>query len=170
MQKENYLRRERIADFSILKFLVCVLGTMVAAYVSNYLSKIRIGYNFITPTWTPDESLIMLGWALCAVLTGWSLYLVVQRRCPTKTEKNCKLLYVSLWIVNAVLAFAWPIILLTMTKIAVSFVLIAVLDGVVTALFISALRLRATSAILLLPYLSAILIATYFNLQVIMLN
>jgi len=170
MQKENYLRQERIADFSILKFLLCVLGTLAAAFVSSYLSKIRAGYAFIAPSWTPDENVIMLGWALCAVLTGWSLYLVVQRRCPTKTEHNCKLLFVSLWVIHAGLAFAWPIILLTTSKIAVAFVWIAVLDGIVTALFVSALRLRGLSAILLLPYLATLLVATYFNLQLIMLN
>jgi len=169
MQKELYYQQS-IKKFSVLKLLACLIGTLFLAYVSSFLSKILVGYAIIVPHWTPNENTVMLGWGVLALLAGLSLYLALQKECKTKTEMRLRFLYVCLWTIQAIVAFVWPITLLSYNKLIFSFIWIAVLDGIVVSLIISAFRLRAISGFVLIPYLAAILFATYFNVLLIILN
>ncbi len=170
MQRDLYYHKDGTRDFSLWKLLACVLGAILFAYISSTISKINLGYGIIVPDWTPDLDITVIVWSALAAISGWSLYLALQRYCPTKAERRVRLLYVSLWVLQAVMAFFWPIGLLVNNRLTFSFVWIAVLDGVVTSLIITAWRLRASSGIVLIPYLAALLLSTYFNLSVIMLN
>lgn len=170
MQKELYYQKDKIKSFSLLKLLITVMGTLIAGILSAAISGVYRGFEIAVPEWTPDIKINLAAWAINAVLMGVSLYLALQHRSYSSGAKRCKIIYLSLWALQTAFAFCWPIALFLFKLPTFAFIWLALLDGLVAALIVTAFKLRASSALILLPYFASLVFTTWFNISVLLLN
>lgn len=172
MQNELTYKRSvsEVKDFSLLKFICCVIGSELTGFLSGLAAMAFDGYDMNLAPFTPSMPVMVVIWAVMYLLMGWSLYLALQHNDFSPSAKRCKTLYIWLWATQMVFNFMWPIIIFRWQLYTFGFVWLAILDALVTALVVTAFKLRPAAALLLLPYLLWLLGATYSNIMLIILN
>lgn len=144
--------------------------TLTVAVLGNFFTSagIKSGWygSIVTPSWTPEGSLIGLVWTVIFILTTISALIVWNKHADYKDFSYI----IGLLIINAFLNFSWSFLFFTS-----HFIGVAIIDAVLIATSVAALIYliwprSKIAATLLIPYFLWANFATYLNYAIWILN
>ena len=154
---------------SLVLAAVCILAPLVSGTVAGFftIAGVQGWYTTLNKPWfTPPDYVFGPVWTVLYLLMGISLYLVVFRGTETKSGKTGIVLFVAQLGVNLL----WSALFFGLHSPRAGLACIFVLIALIVATIISFSRSSRPAALLLLPYLAWVLIATALNAGVVLLN
>jgi benzodiazapine receptor len=160
---------ERINLRSAALAAACILVPLVSGAAVGILTMSGVNEWYTTlnkPWFTPPNYVFGPVWTVLYILMGISLYLVVIQGWENKTVKTGIVLFAAQLGVNLL----WSIIFFGLHSPLAGLACILILLALIVATIISFSRLSKPAAVLLLPYLAWVCIATALNAGVFLLN
>jgi len=160
---------DRITLRSAALAAACILLPLVSGAAVGILTMSGVNEWYTTlnkPWFTPPNYVFGPVWTILYILMGISLYLVISQGWENETVKTGFVLFAAQLGVNLL----WSIIFFGLHSPLASLVCILVLLALIVATIISFSRLSKPAAVLLLPYLAWVCIATALNAGVVFLN
>jgi benzodiazapine receptor len=160
---------ERITLRSAALAAACILVPLVSGAAVGILTMSGVNEWYTTlnkPWFTPPNYVFGPVWTVLYILMGISLYLVVIQGWENKTVKTGIVLFAAQLGVNLL----WSIIFFGLHSPLAGLACILILLALIVATIISFSRLSKPAAVLLLPYLAWVCIATALNAGVFLLN
>jgi benzodiazapine receptor len=160
---------ERITLRSVALMLVCILIPLVSGAVVGILtmSGVTDWYSTLNKPWfTPPDYVFGPVWTVLYILMGISLYLVIVQGWENETVKTGIVLFAAQLGVNLL----WSQIFFGLHSPLAALACIVVLLALLVATIITFSRVSKPAAVLLVPYLAWVCIATALNAGVILLN
>jgi tryptophan-rich sensory protein len=160
---------DRITLRSAALAAACILVPLVSGAAVGILTMSGVNEWYTTlnkPWFTPPNYVFGPVWTILYILMGISLYLVISQGWENETVKTGFVLFAAQLGVNLL----WSIIFFGLHSPLASLVCILVLLALIVATIISFSRLSKPAAVLLLPYLAWVCIATALNAGVVFLN
>ena len=143
-----------------IKNLLYIFGPLLLGGLVGLLTKNSMEYNtLIKPPFSPPNSTFPIVWSILYLLIGISYYLFRK-----DNERS------NLYILNLVFNFTWPFFLFTFKWYFFSLLWILILDISLVFLIKDFYNKKRISAYLLIPYLVWLIIATYLNIGIFILN
>jgi tryptophan-rich sensory protein len=152
----------------ILLFIYSILISFSAGIIGSFftISQVDSWYStLIKPEFSPPNWVFAPVWNILYFLMGISLFLVLISKRSRDRSLGIKLFYAQL-ILNAL----WSIVFFGMENIALGFIVILVLWGMIFMTIKTFLKINTTAGSLLLPYIVWVTIATLLNLGIVILN
>ncbi len=149
--------------------VTCILGPLVAGTVVGLLTMggVLTWYATLNKPWfTPPNYVFGPVWTVLYILMGISLYLVISQGWEKKPVKTGVLLFGLQLVVNLVWSFLFFGMQLPLAGLADIFLLLVLIVATIVAFH----RVSKPAAILLVPYLAWVCIATALNAGVVLLN
>jgi translocator protein len=159
----------RITLRSVALALVCILIPVVSGALVGILtmSGVTDWYSTLNKPWfTPPDYVFGPVWTVLYILMGISLYLVISQGWENETVKTGVILFAAQLVVNLL----WSLIFFGLHSPLAALACIVVLLGLIVAAIITFSRLSKPAAVLLVPYLAWVCIATALNAGVVLLN
>jgi tryptophan-rich sensory protein len=159
----------RISHRSIVLAVVCILVPLVSGAVVGILtmSGVTGWYTELNKPWfTPPNYVFGPVWTVLYILMGISLYLVIIQGWENETVKTGIVLFVAQLGANLL----WSLLFFGLHSPLASLACILVLLALIVATIITFSRLSQPAAVLLVPYLAWVCIATALNAGVVFLN
>ena len=147
----------------------CILGPLVAGTVVGFLTMGGILTWYVTlnkPWFTPPDYVFGPVWTVLYILMGISLYLVISHGWENKTVKTGVILFSLQLAANLV----WSLLFFGMQSPIAGLADIFLLLVLIIATIVTFHRVSKPAAILLVPYLAWVCIATALNAGVVLLN
>jgi tryptophan-rich sensory protein len=142
--------------------LICGAG---AGLLTN--ASIPTWYTTLNKPWfTPPAYAFGPVWTVLYILMGISLYLVVSRGWEKRPVKNGTLLFVLQLGVNV----AWSFLFFGLQSPLAGLACIVLLLALIIATIVAFYRVSKSAAVLLIPYLAWVCIATALNAGIVLLN
>ena len=116
------------------------------------------------PPLSPPSWLFPIVWSILYILMGISSYLVSQK--GTQFPKRA----LTIYIIQLVMNFIWPILFFTFPAYLLSFIWLAVLLAMVIVMAVIFCRINKTAGLLQIPYIIWSIFALYLNIGVYLLN
>lgn len=116
------------------------------------------------PPLSPPSWLFPIVWSILYILMGISSYLVSQK--GTQFPKRA----LTIYIIQLVMNFIWPILFFTFHAYLLSFIWLAVLLAMVIVMAVIFCRINKTAGLLQIPYIIWSIFALYLNIGVYLLN
>ena len=160
---------DRITLRSIALAAVCILIPLVSGAVIGVLtmSGVTDWYTTLNKPWfTPPGYVFGPAWTVLYILMGISLYLVVIQGWENETVKTGIILFAAQLGVNLL----WSVIFFGLHSPLGGLACIVILLALIVATIITFYRLSKPAAVLLVPYLAWVCIATALNAGVVLLN
>ncbi len=118
------------------------------------------------PSWTPGGSTIGIIWIIIFILATKSALIVWSKR----TNDNCECFALSIFLFNAALNLSWSYIFFLLHLTGVALIVSMLLEITVTMLMIIVWSKSKIGALLLAPYFLWVMVATYLNYMIWMMN
>jgi tryptophan-rich sensory protein len=148
---------------------ICIAIPLLAGVAGSFatISSIPTWYaGLIKPPLTPPAWVFGPVWTTLYILMGISLYLVVREGTENKPVRQGMVVFSAQLIVNIL----WSIVFFGLHSPILGIVMILVLIALILATIYYFYRVSRTAAILLLPYIAWVCIATYLNAMIVVLN
>jgi len=148
---------------------ICVAIPLLAGVVGSFatISSIPTWYaGLIKPPLTPPNWVFGPVWTTLFILMGIALYLVVREGTGKKPVRQGMVVFSAQLTVNVL----WSIGFFGLHSPILGLILILVLIALIIATIYYFYRVSRTSAVLLVPYLAWVCIATYLNAMIVVLN
>ena len=143
-----------------IKNLLYIFGPLLLGGLVGLLTKNSMEYNIlIKPPFSPPAITFPIVWSILYLLIGISYYLF------RKDNER-----INLYILNLVFNFTWPFFFFTFRWYFFSLLWILILDISLVFLIKEFYNKKRISAYLLIPYLVWLIIATYLNIGIFILN
>ena len=143
-----------------IKNLLYIFGPLLIGGLVGLLTKNSMEYNaLIKPPLSPPAITFPIVWSILYLLIGISYYLFRK-----DNERS------NLYILNLVFNFTWPFFFFTFRWYFFSLLWILILDISLVFLIKEFYNKKRISAYLLIPYLVWLIIATYLNIGIFILN
>ena len=167
MNEYSYTQKESFLDKAI-KLVACVAGVMVLGWLVGMAGGATQGYTgLVRPSFTPPDIVFSIVWPTLYALMGVSLYLTIS----AKTQNNgVRIASFVLFALQLALNLLWVPVFFKLRAYLIAFIILAMIDALVSALIIVDFKINKWSAILLIPYLAWIIFATYLNISIVALN
>lgn len=149
---------------------ILLIASIIVVELVGSLSGILSGdikaiYNNLTlPPLAPPDFIFGIVWPILYLMIGIVGYLILRDR--TNARQNNLILFISQLVLN----FIWSIIFFGASNRWISFLIIIVLDALVTWCVKKFWQTSKLAASLMVPYLIWILFATYLTLGTAILN
>ena len=131
------------------------------------MSGVTDWYSTLNKPWfTPPDSVFGPVWTILYILMGISLYLVLSQGWENETVKTGSILFGAQLGVNLL----WSLIFFGLHSPPAALACIVVLLALIIATIMTFHRLSKPAAVLLVPYLAWVCIATALNAGVVLLN
>jgi benzodiazapine receptor len=160
---------DRITLRSVALAAVCILIPLVLGAVIGVLtmSGVTDWYRTLNKPWfTPPDYVFGPVWTVLYILMGISLYLVIMQGWENKPVKNGSILFGAQLGVNLL----WSLLFFGLHSPVAGLVCIVVLLALILATIFTFYQLSKPAAVLLVPYLAWVCIATALNAGVVLLN
>ncbi len=160
---------DRITLRSVALAAICILIPLVSGAIVGMLtmSGVTDWYTTLTKPWfTPPNYVFGPVWTVLYILMGISLYLVLSQGWENKTVKTGIILFAAQLGVNLM----WSLIFFGLHSPLAALACIVVLLALIIATIITFYRVSKPAAVLLVPYLAWVCIATALNAGVVLLN
>jgi len=160
---------DRITLRSVALAAVCILIPLVLGAVIGVLtmSGVTDWYRTLNKPWfTPPDYVFGPVWTVLYILMGISLYLVIMQGWENKPVKNGSILFGAQLGVNLL----WSLLFFGLHSPLAGLVCIVVLLTLILATIFTFYQLSKPAAVLLVPYLAWVCIATALNAGVVLLN
>jgi benzodiazapine receptor len=160
---------DRITLRSVALAAVCILIPLVLGAVIGVLtmSGVTDWYRTLNKPWfTPPDYVFGPVWTVLYILMGISLYLVIRQGWENKPVKNGSILFGAQLGVNLL----WSLLFFGLHSPVAGLVCIVVLLALILATIFTFYQLSKPAAVLLVPYLAWVCIATALNAGVVLLN
>ncbi|PKL70674.1 MAG: TspO protein [Methanomicrobiales archaeon HGW-Methanomicrobiales-1] len=147
----------------------CILGPMVAGIVVGFLTMGGISTWYVTlnrPWFSPPNYVFGPVWTVLYLLMGISLYLVISQGWEKKPVKTG----VTLFGLQMVANLAWSFLFFGMQSPIAGLADIFLLLVLIIATIVAFYRVSKPAAMLLVPYLAWVCIATALNAGIVLLN
>jgi len=156
------LRSVALAAVCILVPLVsgAAVGILTVAGVSNWYTTLN------KPWFTPPDYVFGPIWTVLYILMGISLYLIITQGWENKPVKTGIVLFAAQLGVNLL----WSVFFFGMHSPLAGLACILILFALIVATIVNFSRLSKPAALLLVPYLAWVCIATALNVGVVLLN
>jgi tryptophan-rich sensory protein len=148
---------------------VCILLPLISGTVVGLLTMGGIPNWYATlnkPWFTPPNYVFGPVWTVLYILMGISLYLVVSQGWEKKSVKTGVLLFALQLVANLV----WSVLFFGLQSPIAGLVDIILLLALIIATIVAFYRVSKPAALLLVPYLAWVCIATALNAGVVLLN
>ena len=159
----------RITPRSAALAVICILVPVISGAAVGILtmSGVNDWYTTLNKPWfTPPDYVFGPVWTVLYILMGISLYLVIIQGWENETVKTGIVLFAAQLGVNLL----WSIIFFGLHSPLGSLACILILLALIIATIITFSKLSKPAAILLVPYLAWVCIATALNAGVVLLN
>lgn len=140
--------------------MVAIIGSVI---VSNGLSWYL---TLAKPSWTPPELVFTSAWLVIYILSGYSVLIVWNR---FKRDKRFTFI-MALWLVNIALYMGYVLLFFTLHSALLSTLCAALLVLDVVAISVTIWQKSKRAALVLIPYASWALFATFLTYMVWRLN
>jgi tryptophan-rich sensory protein len=160
---------DRITLRSVVLAALCILIPLVLGAIVGMLtmSGVTDWYTTLNKPWfTPPNYVFGPVWTVLYILMGISLYLVISQGWENETVKTGSILFAAQLGVNLL----WSIIFFGLHSPLAALVGIVVLLALIIATIMTFYRVSKPAALLLVPYLAWVCIATALNAGVVLLN
>jgi len=160
---------DRITLRSVALAAVCILIPLVLGAIIGVLtmSGVTDWYRTLNKPWfTPPDYVFGPVWTVLYILMGISLYLVIRQGWENKPVKNASILFGAQLGVNLL----WSLLFFGLHSPLAGLVCIVVLLTLILATIFTFYQLSKPAAVLLVPYLAWVCIATALNAGVVLLN
>ena len=160
---------DRITLRSVALAAVCILIPLVSGAVIGILtmSGVTDWYSTLNKPWfTPPDYVFGPVWTVLYILMGISLYLVLSQGWENKIVKTGIILFAAQLGVNLM----WSLIFFGLHSPLAALACIVVLLALIIATIMTFYRVSKPAAVLLVPYLAWVCIATALNAGVVFLN
>ena len=160
---------DRITLRSVALAAVCILIPLVSGAVIGILtmSGVTDWYRTLNKPWfTPPDYVFGPVWTVLYILMGISLYLVLSQGWENETVKTGSILFGAQLGVNLL----WSLIFFGLHSPPAALACIVVLLALIIATIMTFYRVSKPAAVLLVPYLIWVCIATALNAGVVFLN
>jgi tryptophan-rich sensory protein len=150
-------------------FITCIAIPLLAGVVGSFstMSSIPTWYaGLIKPAFTPPNWLFGPVWTTLYILMGIALYLVVREG----TEKKPVQLGIIVFAAQLIVNILWSLVFFGLQSPLLGLITILVLIALVLATIYFFYQVSRTAAILLVPYIVWVCIATYLNAMILVLN
>ena len=147
----------------------CILVPLVSGAAVGLLTMGGITGWYATlskPWFTPPDYVFGPVWTILYLLMGISLYLVVSRGGEKQPTKNAVLLFGAQLGVNLL----WSVLFFGLHSPLAGLACIFLLLALIVATIVAFHRVSGPAAVLLVPYLAWVCIATALNAGVVILN
>ena len=159
----------RITLRSAALVVVCILVPLVSGAAVGILTNSGVTgwYTELSKPWfTPPNYVFGPVWTVLYILMGISLYLVIIQGWENETVKTGIVLFSAQLGANLL----WSLLFFGLHSPLASLACILILLGLIVATIITFSRLSKPAAVLLVPYLAWVCIATALNAGVVFLN
>jgi len=147
----------------------CIFIPLVAGAAAGILTMSGITSWYATlnkPWFTPPNYVFGPVWTILYILMGVSLYLVIAQGWEKKPVKNGVLLFAAQLAVNIL----WSFLFFGFHSPVAGLACILVLLALIVATIVAFRRVSKTAALLLVPYLAWVCIATALNAVIVLMN
>lgn len=154
---------------SPILLIICIAVPLLAGVAGSIAttSAIQTWYaGLVKPPLTPPDWVFGPVWTTLYILMGISLYLVTREGTDKKPVQLCILVFAAQLIVNVLWSFAFFGL---QSPLSGLFMIIALIALVLATIYFFD-RVSRTAAILLVPYIVWVGIATYLNAMILVLN
>jgi tryptophan-rich sensory protein len=154
---------------SPILLIICIAVPLLAGVAGSIAttSAIQTWYaGLVKPPLTPPDWVFGPVWTTLYILMGISLYLVTREGIDKKPVQLCILVFAAQLIVNVLWSFAFFGL---QSPLSGLFMIIALIALVLATIYFFD-RVSRTAAILLVPYIVWVGIATYLNAMILVLN
>lgn len=154
---------------SPILLIICIAVPLLAGVAGSLatMSAITTWYaGLIKPPLTPPNWLFGPVWTTLYILMGISLYLVVREGTDKQPVRQCVMVFSAQLVVNILWSFAF----FGFHSPSYGLVMILTLIVLILATIYFFYRVSRTAAILLVPYIAWVCIATYLNVMILVLN
>ncbi|MEI6293647.1 MAG: TspO/MBR family protein [Methanomicrobiales archaeon] len=149
--------------------IICIAVPLLAGVTGSFatMSAIPTWYaGLIKPPLTPPNWLFGPVWTTLYVLMGISLYLVAREGTEKQPVRQCVIVFAAQLVVNIFWSFAF----FGFHSPSSGLVMILTLIVLILATIYFFYRVSRTAAVLLVPYIAWVCIATYLNVMILVLN
>ena len=160
---------DRITLRSVVLAAICILIPLVSGAVIGILTMSGVTDWYATlnkPWFTPPDYVFGPVWTVLYILMGISLYLVLSQGWENETVKTGSILFGAQLGVNLL----WSLIFFGLHSPPAALACIVVLLALIIATMMTFYRVSKPAAVLLVPYLAWVCIATALNAGVVLLN
>ncbi len=160
---------DRIPLRSVVLAIVCILIPLVSGAIIGMLtmSGVTDWYSTLNKPWfTPPDYVFGPVWTVLYILMGISLYLVIMQGWENETVKTGIILFAAQLGVNLL----WSLLFFGLQSPTAALACIVVLLALIVATIMTFYRVSKPAAVLLVPYLAWVCIATALNAGVVLLN
>ena len=148
---------------------VCILVPLVSGAAVGILTVAGVSGWYTTlnkPWFTPPDYVFGPVWTVLYILMGISLYLFVTKGWENKPVKTGIVLFVAQLGANLL----WSVLFFGMHSPQSGLACVLILLALIVATIVTFSRLSKPAALLLVPYLAWVCIATALNAGVVLLN
>lgn len=147
----------------LISALVCFSVGITASYFQA--DSIDGWYQFLNkPSVTPPDYIFPIAWSIIYLCMGISFGIVWHL--PPKRFN----LLLGYFVLQLLLNFTWSILFFKLQNPALGFINIVALDMVVVLYALQAYRLNKTASFLFVPYILWLVLATYLNGYILVMN
>jgi benzodiazapine receptor len=153
----------KLSAWMITVPLILLLG-MASGWLSNSGYGNAWFDRLAKPSFMPPGWAFPVAWTILYILMGIALGLVIEGQGPLRN------LAIALFIVQLLLNLAWSPVFFGMHQARAGLAIILILFAAATATTIAFWRVQPTAALLMLPYLAWLMLASALNGAIIRLN
>jgi benzodiazapine receptor len=153
----------KLSAWMITVPLILLLG-MASGWLSNSGYGNAWFDRLAKPSFMPPGWAFPVAWTILYILMGIALGLVIEGQGPLRN------LAIALFIVQLLLNLAWSPVFFGMHQARAGLAIILILFAAATATTIAFWRVQPTAALLMLPYLAWLMLASPLNGAIIRLN
>lgn len=167
--KQIVLNRRIYMEINVkVNYIVFAAITMMVAFLGKFFSSsgMQWYYTLKLPSYTPAGWFISLMWILIYVATSIAVAIVWN----TFKRDVCFVLIMALFAINALCNTLWTYFFFYKHSICMAFADILVLIATLIALMLLTVRESKLVAGLLIPYLAWVLVATWLNAMIMIMN
>lgn len=146
--------------------IISLLISLGVGFLSGIVTRgnVDIYKYLVKPPFAPPSIVFPIVWTILYIFMGISSYLIYN---SSSKEKSSAL---TIYGIQLVLNFIWPIIFFLLNYRLISFVVIFILLITIIIMIIKFYKINKLSAYLQIPYLLWIIFASYLNLGFYVLN
>jgi tryptophan-rich sensory protein len=149
--------------------ILCIVIPLIAGVIGSIFTVDSIGTWYVLlnkPPLTPPAWVFAPIWTVLYILMGIALFLIVRDGLGTPGIRSALTIFMAQLFVNVL----WTFLFFGLHSPLYGLIGIIVLFLLIIATILEFYRIRKLAALLLLPYIAWVCIATYLNAMVLVLN
>lgn len=146
--------------------IISLLISLGVGFLSGLVTRgnVDIYKYLVKPPFAPPSIVFPIVWTVLYILMGVSSYLIYNSKSKEKSRA------LTIYGIQLVLNFIWPILFFLLNYRFVSFIVIITLLITIVIMIIKFYRINKLSAYLQIPYLLWVIFASYLNLGFYIFN